>query len=79
MKPMIKHSLSSQSGSADIYDENMKNKYIAKASDDRIIIRIEKKLFNLSDTYVVNINNMADEVPLLLLAAAIDASNLCKK
>ncbi len=49
--------------------------YNVKASDGSIIAQIEKKIFNLTDTYVININNPSDEIPLLLLVAAIDASN----
>lgn len=49
--------------------------YDVKASDGRIIAQIEKKIFNLTDTYVININDPSDEIPLLLLVAAIDASN----
>lgn len=52
--------------------------YDVKASDGRIIAQIEKKIFNLTDTYVITINDPSDEIPLLLLVAAIDASN-CEK
>lgn len=45
---------------------------------DRTVMTISKELFRWGDTYVMNYQSLADEIPGLLLVIAIDAANCGK-
>ena len=40
----------------------------------RLVVNIEKQLFQWGDTYVLDISNPADELPALMVAIAMDAA-----
>ena len=46
--------------------------------NDRPVLTISKQLFRMTDAYVLDYANPADEIPALLLVLAIDAAN-CRK
>lgn len=40
-----------------------------------VVAKISKEIFSWGDTYVINYKNPKDELPVLMLAIAIDAAN----
>ena len=47
-------------------------------ANGRTVLTVSKELFHWGDTYVLRYNNIADEIPGLLLVIAIDAVNCSK-
>lgn len=47
--------------------------YVIKDQNDEIIATITKELFNITDTYVIEVKNNADNLAALMLVLAIDA------